>query len=155
MERALLTLFGRERRAEVYRGLAASAGVQVSPRGCWLMYRIADEGPITGAALARRLGISTADLGERLTELERGGWVSVADGARPDGAAVGLTAAGQDAAARLDEARQAGIDRLMSGWEPDKDPQLRRLLGQITRNLVATDAPVHQEAASVPASLGG
>ncbi len=149
MERALLTLFGREHRAEVYRGLAVAAGVQVSPRGCWLLYRIADEGPISSAALARVLGINEANLRERVPELLGAGFVTVAgagglaggDGAR-DGATVTLTAAGEQAASRLNEAREAGIDRLMTGWEPDKNPELRQLLGRITRKLVATDSPI-------------
>ena len=73
MERALLTLFGRERRSEVYQGLAAAAGVHVSPRGCWLLYRVADDGPITEAALARLLGITVEDLDDRLAELRAAG----------------------------------------------------------------------------------
>jgi EmrB/QacA subfamily drug resistance transporter len=156
MERALLALLGREHRAEVYRRLAAAAGVQVSPRGCWLLYRVADNAPITEAALAGLLGITVADLQERMTELVTAGYVTVTgatstvggDDARA-GASVALTPAGQEAAARLDEAREAGIDRLMTGWEPDKNPELRRLLGRITRTLVATDsAPRYETAAA-------
>ena len=52
MERALITLFGRERRGEIYRNLADEARVRVSPRGCWLLYRVADHTPVTEAALA-------------------------------------------------------------------------------------------------------
>jgi DNA-binding MarR family transcriptional regulator len=147
MERALLTLFGRERRAEVYQGLAETAGVPVSPRACWLLYRVADTAPVRVAALARALGITEAELDGRLAELLDLGLVqrAPAAAAQPDGdgAADGdmmtLTPAGQQAAARLGEAREAGIDRLMTGWEPDRHPELRRLLGHVTRRLVATD----------------
>jgi NADH:ubiquinone oxidoreductase subunit len=66
MERALLTLFGRERRAEVYQGLAETAGVPVSPRACWLLYRVADTAPIQADALATVLGITRAELDARL-----------------------------------------------------------------------------------------
>ena len=69
MERALMTLFGRERRAETYRRLAEAAGVPLSPRGTWLMYRVADSAPIPAQALAGRLGIAVAELDQRLTEL--------------------------------------------------------------------------------------
>ncbi len=165
MERALFTLFGRERRAQVYQGLANTAGVPVSPRDCWLLYRIADHGPITQAELARSLGITSAHLRDRLTALLADGYVTVADGAAPsgraaasgadgsagDGAQAGtvlLTPVGEQAAARLDEAREAGIDRLLTGWEPERSPELRRLLGQITRKLVATDDPIEREAAA-------
>jgi EmrB/QacA subfamily drug resistance transporter len=167
MERALLTLFGREHRAQVYRSLAETAGVQVSPRACWLLYRIADSGPITAAALAHLLGITGADLEERMTELLAAGYVTVGgvtvggaasaiagDGARAS-ANVALTPAGEQAAGRLEDAREAGIDHLMTGWEPDRHPELRQLLGRITRKLVATDRPPEREAApAAPAAPG-
>jgi len=158
MERALLTLFGREHRAEVYRSLAEAANVPVSPRGCWLLYRIADNAPITEAALARLLRITQADLAGRMTELVAAGYVTVTPAAGPPdgasahaGANVTLTPAGQEAARRLADAREAGIDRLMTGWDPDMNPELRQLIGHITRNLVATDRPPEREAATVAA----
>ena len=82
MERALMTLFGRERRAETYRRLADSADVQLSPRGTWLMYRIADNAPITRAGLAHLLGIANSELEQRLAELVNAGYVTV-DGPAP------------------------------------------------------------------------
>jgi EmrB/QacA subfamily drug resistance transporter len=150
MERALLTLFGREHRAEVYRELAETAGVPVSPRACWLLYRVADTAPVQADALATVLGITRAELDDRLAELLSGGYLLLADDGDGDGdgALVTLTPAGQQAAARLKEAREAGIDRLMDGWEPDRHPELRRLLGQVTRNLVATDRAPEPDPAS-------
>lgn len=149
MERALLTLFGRERRSEVYQGLAAAAGVHVSPRGCWLLYRVADDGPITEARLARLLGITVEDLHDRLAELRAAGYVTAGPGADGSGghADVALTPAGRQAAGRLDVAREAGIDRLLTGWAPEGHPELRHLLGRITTTLVATDPPVDLDAA--------
>jgi len=76
MERQLMTLFGREGRAETYRRLAAAADVPLSPRGTWLMYRVADHAPIAGPALAGQLGIAAADLEQRLTELLTAGYVT-------------------------------------------------------------------------------
>ena len=78
MERALMTLFGRERRAETYRRLAEAAGVPLSPRGTWLMYRVADSAPIPAQALAGRLGIPVAELDQRLTELLTAGYLTLA-----------------------------------------------------------------------------
>ena len=62
---------------------------------------------------------------------------------------MALTAAGQQAATRLNAAREAGIDRLATDWKPDNVPELRRLLGQITRTLVATDVAPERDAAAV------
>jgi DNA-binding MarR family transcriptional regulator len=132
----------------------------VSPRGCWLLFRVADHGPITDVALARLLRITEADLQERMTELLAAGYVAVVSADGGDGAQLGasvaLTPAGEQAARRLDDAREAGIDRLMTGWEPDRNPELRQLLGHITRTLVATDGPPEREAttAAAPAAPG-
>jgi len=162
MERALLTLFGRENRADIYRRLAEAADVQLSPRGTWLLYRIADNIPTTEAALAQVLGIPAPDLEQRLTELEAVGYVRVSASGPGTGPADGdgahaqavpgvvLTAAGQQAADRLGVAREAGIDRLVTEWEPDKIPELRRLIGRITITLVATDVSPERDGAAAP-----
>jgi len=65
---------------------------------------------------------------------------------------VTLTSAGQQAAGRLVAAREAGIDRLVTEWEPDKVPELRRLLGRITTTLVATDASPERDGVTAPAA---
>ncbi len=73
------------------------------------------------------------------------------DGTRA-GSGLALTAAGQQAAARLDAARETGIDRLATEWEPDQVPELRELLGRITRTLVATDVAPEHDGAAAPAA---
>jgi DNA-binding MarR family transcriptional regulator len=178
MERQLMTLFGRERRAETYQRLAERADVRLGPRGTWLLYRIADHAPITEAELARRLGIDVSDLEQRLTEPVAAGYVAVAAPAGPadadaeadanangdragrgsgnrDGASVSLTSTGEQAAGRLAAAREAGIDRLVTEWEPDKVPELRRLLGRITTTLVATDVSPERDGVTAPAAPPG
>jgi EmrB/QacA subfamily drug resistance transporter len=151
MERALMTLFGRERRAETYRRLAESAGVPLSPRGTWLMYRVADNAPVTKAGLAHLLGIADSELEQRLTEVVNAGFVTV-DGPSP--ASVALTPPGEQAAGRLKAAREAGIDRLVTQWRPDEVPELRRLIGRVTTTLVATDPAPDHDAVGAPASPG-
>ncbi len=158
MERALYALFGRQHRAQVYRDLAGQAGVRVSPRGTWLLYRVADHAPVTEAALAGLLGVGVGDLQERLTELTDDGYVTVADDGRgvagdgdAPGATVALTARGRQAVGRLATAREVGISRLASGWDPDRHPDLRRLLGQVTTGLVATDQPPQPDGAALVA----
>jgi hypothetical protein len=163
MERALLTLFGREQRADTYRRLAEAADVPLSPRGTWLLYRISDNVPTTRQALAQVLGIAGPDLDGRLAELITAGYVTVAGtgpGISPadgDGAqaspAVALTTPGQQAAGRLAAAREAGIDRLVKEWQPDKIPELRRLIGRITTTLVATDVSPERDGVAAPTSV--
>ena len=73
------------------------------------------------------------------------------DGARAD-ASVALTPAGEQAATQLRAAREAGIDRLVTEWQPDQVPELRRLIGQITTTLVATDPAPEHDAVGAPAA---
>jgi EmrB/QacA subfamily drug resistance transporter len=162
MERALVTLFGREHRRELYQNLATAADVHVSPRGCWLLYRIVDHSPITETTLARMLHVDQPRLAGRLTELTDAGYVTLADGARPAGtdgagadACVTLTPAGRHAADRLVAAREAGIAQLMTGWHPDLNPQLRHLIKRITMTLIATDTPQGLDPAPAAAAAPG
>ena len=110
-------------------------------------------------SLAGLLGIPVSDLEQRLTEPVASGYVCVAVPARPadgDGArasaSLTLTSAGEQAAARLVTAREAGIDRLVTEWQPDKVPELRRLLGRITTTLVATDTSPEHDGLAAPAA---
>ena len=140
MERALLSLFGREHRAEVYRRLATDAGLQLSPRACWLMYRIADFAPLSVPDLAQLLGIGTAELHERKTELQADGYVTIA--VAPDGRrrtwCSPRPAARRPTASRRRGKRGSAAD---GGLAARPEPGAARLIGKITRNLVATDRP--------------
>ena len=147
--------------------------MQLSPRGTWLMYRVADNAPITEAGLAHLLGIADTELEQRLTELVNAGYVAVdgqahaarqagdgepalpasSNGARA-GASVALTPAGEQAATQLRAVREAGIDRLVTQWKPDQVPELRHLIGKITTTLVATDPAPEQDAVGAPAAPG-
>ncbi len=124
--------------------------MRLGPRGTWLMLpRLADHAPVTAggtgpSARHRRLRPGAAPdrtRDGRLCSVAVPGRPAVRDGngARAS-ARVTPTSAGEQAADRLVAAREAGIDRLVTDWKPDKVPELRRLLGRITTTLVATDA---------------
>ena len=101
---------------------------------------------------ARRAAAGTAPADGDRPGAAAGATPAAGDGTRA-GSGLALTAAGQQVAARLDVAREAGIDRLATDWEPDRIPELRELLGRITRTLVATDvAPEHDGAAAQAAA---
>jgi EmrB/QacA subfamily drug resistance transporter len=137
MRRALCTLLSRERRREVYGGMAASAGLRLSPRAGWLLLRVGEHQGDSRATLARCLSISLADLNNRMTELAEAGYVapaSRADGSQP----AELTAAGESAYASLFAARRQRISRLLDGWHPELHPRLLELLSDITHELAAS-----------------
>jgi EmrB/QacA subfamily drug resistance transporter len=134
MRRALSTLFARERRRAVYRELAEASGVAISPHGCWLLLRLGEHHGEARAALARRLSISTSELGDRMIELVGAGYVVLA--ATIDDADT-LSGSGRSAYARLFAASQERMALLLAGWQPEQQPKLLRLLAEVTHELVA------------------
>jgi EmrB/QacA subfamily drug resistance transporter len=154
MERALTSMLGRERRREVYAGLASAAGLQLEPRAAWLLLRVGQHPGMSRHELARLLGLPDADLGERLTELVRPGYVGPlrADPGEP----VPLTESGQRAYDRLYRARHDGVSRLCADWHPDQHPALLALLDRITHQLAASrEAPGRDLDLSAPAATAG
>ena len=106
----------------VYEQLAAQAGVELEPRETWLLLRLHD-GDAAG------LELDPDELAPLLDGLRRAG---LAERERP-----ALTAAGEDAAARI---RQAGRDRvqaLLAEWEPEQHPDILQLIQRFARTLTA------------------
>jgi EmrB/QacA subfamily drug resistance transporter len=136
MRRAICSLLGREARRAVYGSLVETSGLSLSPRAAWLLLRVGEHSGKPRAELARRLNISTANLGSRLEELTAAGFVAPedAEATRP----AELTAAGQDAYTRLFAAREARIARELDGWHPELHAPLLELLTEITHELAAS-----------------
>jgi DNA-binding MarR family transcriptional regulator len=142
MERALTSLISRERRHEIYAGLAEDAGVTLAPRAAWLLLRVGQHPGMSRHHLALRLHLTDADLGRRLTELITPGYVRAhpADPGEP----VPLTEAGRRAFEQLFRARHDRIARLCADWHPDQHPALVALLDRLTHQLAASgEAPGH------------
>ena len=53
--------------------------------------------------------------------------------------------------ANLKERKKDIYDRLVTEWQPDRVPELRRLLGRITTTLVATDVSPEHDGVAAPA----
>jgi EmrB/QacA subfamily drug resistance transporter len=136
MRRALSTLFGRERRRDLYGGLVDAAGLTLSPRAAWLLYRVGEHPGESREELARHLFISVDNLDDRMTELVTAGFVAPLD---PDpGRPAELTGAGESAYTRLIAAREARIAREVEGWHPQQHATLRKLLTELTHELAAS-----------------
>jgi DNA-binding MarR family transcriptional regulator len=153
MERALTKLLSRDRRHEVYRHIAADAGVQAEPRVAWLLLRVGEHPGWGRHHLARHLLMSNADLDRRLGELVTSGYARALseDPSQP----VALTEAGQRAFDSLFRVRHDRIARLAADWHPEHHPHLVALLTRLTHQLGASEeAPGHDldAARSAPSS---
>src|SRR5260221_8041114 len=138
MRRAVSSLLVRERRREAYSQLVAASGIAVSARVGWLLIRLGEHQGESRAALAGRLSISAAELGDRMTELVMAGCVVPAGS---PGDADELTGTGRSACARIFAASQDRIALLLDGWQLEEQPRLPHLLTVITHELAASSEP--------------
>jgi EmrB/QacA subfamily drug resistance transporter len=137
VERALSQLAGADIRRRGYERLAILAGLDLPAGSCWVLTRLARQGPIAGRGPARQAGVE-GDRGRpdvsRL--VKEGPYVGrlVEEGmvVRSDNW-LKLTAAGQAAADRLFAARQEGLRDLLADWSPEQHAELADLLSRLSR----------------------
>ena len=137
IELALARLSSRENRGELYHTLASRAGLDLPPRSCWLLYRMAENPACTVEDLALRLNVDTSVIQPGVDGLVSAGMVDQ----RFQGAdhEFHLTAPGTDALGRLTEARRAGLTDLLEGWNPEEHPEVMEMVKQLAHALLADD----------------
>jgi EmrB/QacA subfamily drug resistance transporter len=145
LQRAVERVASRENRAEVYRSLAQRAGLELEPRSCWLLYRLADRPGSTASEVAAGLKVDPDRIAEGLRELVDGGYVAQGT----EHAVVVLTERGTDAIDRLAEARRARMTELLEGWDPEAHPEVVDMVRRLARELLADDERLLADARSV------
>jgi EmrB/QacA subfamily drug resistance transporter len=137
MERALTSLISREHRREIYRDIAADAGVDMPPRAAWMLLRVGEHPGWSCQDLAPHLHLTDADLNRRLGELAAAGYVQPLSGdlSKP----APLTGTGQRAFDSLFQVRRDRVARLAADWEPQQHPHLVALVTRLTHQLAASD----------------
>ncbi len=128
---------GRENRVELYGSLAARAGLDLPPRACWTLYRLADAPGSSVEDLADRLGVESGVLKEGVDALTRAGMLEPNGGS--DTVPLTLTASGQNALDRLGAARRDSLTELLEGWDPESHPEVVGLIHNLAHALLADD----------------
>ncbi len=128
---------GRENRVELYGTLATRAGLELPPRACWTLYRLADAPGSSVHDLAGRLGIGADILADGVDALVRAGMLEQNGGSRA--APLTLTGSGRDALDRLSAARRDSLTELLEGWDPESHPELVGLIHNLAHALLADD----------------
>jgi len=134
VERSLVRLGGDDLRHRGYERLATLAGLDLPAGSCWILTRLARQGPVAGEELARQANV-TMDHG--LPYVDR--LVSEDMLVRSDGMLV-LTDAGRAAADRLFAARREGLRELLADWSPEEYAELGDLLTKLSREMLGDDA---------------
>ncbi|HEX3388811.1 MAG TPA: MFS transporter [Streptosporangiaceae bacterium] len=134
VERALCRLADADIRRRGYERLAARAGLDLPGGSCWVLTRLAKQGPVVGEELARQAHV-TVDYGRPYVDaLVNAGLVERADGV------LELTPAGGAAADRLFAAGREGLCEFLQGFDPEQHADLAAMLTQLSRALLGDDA---------------
>jgi EmrB/QacA subfamily drug resistance transporter len=137
IERALHVLASRDSLEQIYRRLAARAGVELDPRSTWLLFRLQEQAPISEEGLAQRFQMPSDRLKPSIETLREQGLVTLV--AAADGQGEGqlqLTSAGQETLKRLTTALHDNLSDLLDGWSPEEEAELATLLHKVTGDLL-------------------
>jgi DNA-binding MarR family transcriptional regulator len=137
IELALHRYASRENREELYQTLATRAGLDLPPRSCWLLYRLADRPACTVQEVATRLKVDRAIIQPGLDGLVAAGMVE--EFQRGTGCDLALTPAGTAAIDHLTEARRSGLTELLEGWNPQEHPEVIDMVKELAASLLADD----------------
>jgi DNA-binding MarR family transcriptional regulator len=134
---ALERVSSRENRSELYQTLAHRAGIDLPPRSCWLLYRLADRPASTVGEVASRLKVDRQILEPGIAGLLEAGMITeVTRGTECD---LVLTPAGVAAIDRLTEARRSGLTELLEGWNLQEHPEVVEMVKDLADSLLADD----------------
>jgi EmrB/QacA subfamily drug resistance transporter len=140
IERALHVLTSRDSLDQLYRRLAARAGIELDPLSTWLLFRFQEQAPIAGATLAKRFHVPVARLMPSIEALREIGLITATapvEG-QPDGQ-FQLTAAGQETVATVATACHDSLAELLDGWSPELEAELTALLRRVTTTLFSEE----------------
>jgi EmrB/QacA subfamily drug resistance transporter len=137
IELALTRLSDRENRVELYQTLAQRAGIDLPPRACWLLYRLADQPACTVNDVAKRLKVGPELIQPGVDGLSAAGMIE--ERRRGVECDLYLTDAGTAALGKLTEARRAGLTELLEGWNPEEHPEIIAMVKDLAHSLLADD----------------
>jgi DNA-binding MarR family transcriptional regulator len=127
----------RENRRELYETLSKRAGLTIDARSCWLLYRLADRPDCSVEQIAKRLDVDPSRIEQGVDSLVSVGMIKRQD--LPDGCNLSLTQSGENAIHRLADARRAGFNDLLEGWDPDDHPEIGQMVRRLAHELLADD----------------
>jgi EmrB/QacA subfamily drug resistance transporter len=120
----------REGAREIVARIAARAGVDISPAGCWLLARLSEDGTIELSVLAAR---SQVDLNTLVGAREELSDLALIGACRDAPSCYEPTADGQAALERLTRTGEQRLHDLLEDWRPEEHEELARLISTLAR----------------------
>ena len=138
VERILARLSAVELRRYRYARLARAAGLDLSGGACWILTRLARQGPTPGADLAAQAGV-TVEEGHPAAQLlaDRGLMT------RSAGGVLALTPTGSATAERLFAAQRSWLEDQLGGWSPAQHAELSDVFDKLSRAVLGDEADRH------------
>jgi DNA-binding MarR family transcriptional regulator len=139
---------------ELYQTLAHRAGIDLPPRACWLLYRLADQPACTVNDVAKRLKVGADLIQPGVDGLMAAGMIE--ERRRGVDCDLYLTGAGTAALEKLTQARRDGLTELLDGWNPEEHPEIIAMVKDLAHALLADDDRLVADAMPhVAAGVGG
>jgi EmrB/QacA subfamily drug resistance transporter len=133
-ERLLTRLSGSELRKFRYNKLARAAGLELPGSACWVLTRLARQGPTQGPELARQAGVTVEEGHPVAQQLVDDGLITRTDGV------LALTPAGERTADKIFAAEREWLCDQLTGWSPEQHAELEHVLTKLSRALLGDDA---------------
>ncbi len=131
LERSLSSLARRENRWRAYEQFAVRAGLDLSPPELWLLARIEERQPVGVEEIRSEFRLDDAPVTHSLASLRSRSLV------RTENGRLLLTETGSDVRERMHTARSSDLNDLLSGWEPERHAEIRRIVDQLARSLAS------------------
>jgi EmrB/QacA subfamily drug resistance transporter len=128
LERSLSSLARRENRWDAYEQFAERAALDLSPPELWLLARIDERQPVTAEELRSEFHPDDVLFTGSLAKLSSRSLVA------SENRRFHLTRDGSDVRERIHTARCSDLNELLSGWEPERHAEIRRIVDQLARS---------------------
>ncbi len=148
IQRILERAASQENRSELYETLSTRAGLDLDPRACWMLYRLADRPDCTLDEVGERLHVDPERLEPGVDSLVAGGLVARL-GPEAECQLV-ITDAGRAAIDRLTVARRQSLTELLEGWDPETHPEVVDMVRNLAKSLLADDDKLLADARPAP-----
>jgi EmrB/QacA subfamily drug resistance transporter len=136
-ERVLSRVSATDLRRFGYAKLARAAGLDLTGGACWILTRLANQGPTPGTELARQAGVTVEEGHPNAQLLVDRGLVTRTDGT------LALTPAGTRTAEAIFAAKHDWLEKQLGGWSPEQHAELEHVLTRLSREMLGDNADRH------------
>ncbi len=134
IERALTQLSSRQNIIDRYQACIDRAGIDITTRQAYTLFRLCHAGPITEEEASRRTGLPVSEIRPKVDAV-----IDLGYAMRDQEGRISLTTAGRRVVDQLSTARTEILQEQLADWSPEQHEELLSMLKQLADNTL--DAP--------------